>query len=96
MSTESERREVYATNRWRKIRQRVIDRDGGLCVHCAKQNLTIEGTICHHRQPIREGGAPFDPLNLELVCMSCHKWLHTKPSRVQSEAQEIGRMRSFA
>ena len=40
MSTKHERRTIYLTKRWRVLRQKVLTRDGGLCVRCRAERST--------------------------------------------------------
>ena len=73
MSTALERKTVYNTPRWRKLRARIVERDGWLCQWCAEKGLTVAGAEVHHINEIQNGGAPFDPDNLVLLCRPCHE-----------------------
>ena len=73
MSTPAERRDVYNTVRWRKLRARIVERDGWLCQWCAEKGLTVAGVEVHHIKAILDNGAPFDPDNLVLLCRPCHE-----------------------
>lgn len=59
---------VYNSPRWAAVRRIVLERDGWRCVRCG-----LPGRLeVHHRQRVADGGAPFDPANLETVCWHCH------------------------
>lgn len=61
--------DTYEYQAWR---QRVIDRDGGLCRGCGKPTRT-----CHHKKPVAR--APHLVLqvdNGELRCDECHAKIH--------------------
>ena len=76
MSTSEERKEIYTTTRWRKLRHRKLDLNP-LCEHCQAQGLTVAAEIVHHIVPVSEGGDPFpDIAGLESICTSCHSLHH--------------------
>ena len=78
MSTATERREVYQTRQWRATRATVMLRAGFLCERCLDERRHVPGSIVHHKIPIRDGGARFDPDNCELVCRPCHEARHAE------------------
>lgn len=51
---------------WRKIRQRIINRDRGLCQQCGN-----EGDSVDHILPRIQGGTD-DEENLQLLCRTCN------------------------
>ena len=54
--------------RWRAVRRAVLRRDGFRCVKCGKAGrLEVD-----HRQRIEDGGAEYDPDNLQALCRGCH------------------------
>ena len=55
-----------STSRWRKIRQRIVMRDGGVCQMCG-----MEGDSVDHIVPRQAGGGDED-FNLQLLCRSCN------------------------
>ena len=59
-------RDSGSTSRWRKIRQRIINRDRGLCQMCGN-----EGDSVDHITPRSQGGTD-DDNNLQLLCRSCN------------------------
>ena len=76
MSTIAERRDVYQTKRWKHLRARVLLAAAYLCERCAKEGRRVPANLVHHKKPIREGGLPFDPKNLEALCVPCHEGTH--------------------
>jgi hypothetical protein len=53
----------------RKIREQVLDRAGHRCQCCgATERLSID----HKLVPWSEGGSSRDPLNLQVLCVSCN------------------------
>ena len=55
-----------STSKWRKIRQRIVLRDGGVCQMCG-----MEGDSVDHIVPRSHGGTDED-YNLQLLCTSCN------------------------
>ena len=76
MSTAEERRDVYNTRDWLRLRDAKLDLNP-LCEECAKRELTVPAEIVHHIVPISEGGEPFPDVDgLESLCISCHSKHH--------------------
>ena len=68
-----------ATRQWRRLRQVVLQRDGGRC-QIGDPGCLIAGSEIDHIVPVREGGSD-DPLNLRVVCRPCHRHRRRKASR---------------
>lgn len=59
----------------KRIRNKVIDRDGPFCATCGTtRNLTID-----HIRPVAHGGTD-DLENLRVLCRSCNSRKHAKPN----------------
>ena len=85
---------MYATPLWRKLRAQILIRDGWTCQgRCKELGRTSAGSEVHHLLPIREGGEPFDPDNLRLLCRDCHRLEHHK--RRPTEPPAITAWREF-
>lgn len=57
--------------RWRRIRSRVLERDGYRCTSCGRAGrLEV-----HHVRPVRHGGSN-EPENLRTLCRRCHHAIH--------------------
>ncbi len=55
-----------STSQWRKIRARILQRDGYTCQHCG-----MEGNSVDHIVPRSAGGGDHD-WNLQTLCTSCN------------------------
>lgn len=86
---------IYGTKRWRTFRLRIL-KERPWCEHCLKQgkprdyltgrcsDTTSGRTIdVHHIIDLADGGAPFDPGNIEALSKPCH-------SRVTQQRQRRG------
>lgn len=60
-------RRPYDDVRWKPLRVEILTRDGWACRECGKPADRVD-----HVKPWRQGGAWFDPANLEAVCRSCN------------------------
>ena len=54
--------------RWEAIRIRILERDGYRCRRCGRAGR-LE---CDHVRPVEQGGAKYDPANLQVLCRGCH------------------------
>ena len=77
MSTATERREIYTTARWRRLRGHKLDLNP-LCEECERNGLTVAADLVHHLKPVSEGGDPFPEIaGLESLCTPCHSTHHS-------------------
>ena len=56
-----------STARWRRLRLRVLNRDGWTCAYCG-----AEATHVDHVTPTSKGGAIYDETNLVAACQRCN------------------------
>jgi 5-methylcytosine-specific restriction protein A len=56
---------------WRKLRLRVLDRDGWLC-QVRLPVCTVDATTVDHVVPLARGGARLDPANCRAACGPCN------------------------
>jgi 5-methylcytosine-specific restriction protein A len=56
---------------WQKRRQRVMQRDSGLCQPCLKAGRVSVATDVDHIKPRSEQGTDDDD-NLQAICRACH------------------------
>ena len=61
----------YSTGRWQRLRRVILNRDTYRCRVCGRHGFEV-----HHKVPIRDGGAVWDPENLEVRCRDCHEKAH--------------------
>lgn len=66
---------LYSDLKWRQVRARALERDGGRCTvsrllggPCSE----TEPLHAHHIVPVGDGGAPFDLENVGTVCAVHH------------------------
>lgn len=69
--TPDERR-FYGSWEWKQIRARHLKREP-LCRTCYAQGRVTAANTVDHITPIREGGNPRDPDNLQSQCGTCHQ-----------------------
>jgi 5-methylcytosine-specific restriction enzyme A len=75
---------VYGAT-WRKVRRRILERDGHVC-QVRGPRCTEKATTVDHIQPWRRGGAWYDEANLRASCRRCQEyakrpWNGRNPSR---------------
>ena len=69
--------------RWQRLRRRIKARDGYRCVSCgAAGRLEVD-----HVQPLHQGGAMYDPTNLQCLCRRCHLNKTARENRKDPERQ---------
>jgi 5-methylcytosine-specific restriction endonuclease McrA len=61
--------------RWRKLRAQKLEHEPR-CESCLTKGKLSQATTVHHRRPISQGGAKYDPANLQSVCAYCHTLAH--------------------
>ena len=69
----------YSGKRWRAHRLYYIQRHP-LCKECKDNGVVKGGEVVDHIQPIRQGGDPYNELNLQTLC----KVHHDKKSRQEA------------
>lgn len=57
---------------WDKLRQRIMERDGGLCQPHHRSGLVALATEVDHLLNRAQGGSD-DEANLQAICGACHK-----------------------
>jgi len=78
-SDRPEWREVYGTREWRRLRRRILDRDGYACVNCGHQGDGDNELQVDHVVPLSRGGAPFAEENLATRCRRCNLARRSRP-----------------
>jgi 5-methylcytosine-specific restriction enzyme A len=59
---------LYRSTEWKALVARVKAERGAWCVRCGSGRRVI----ADHIVEVKDGGAPFDPSNLQLLCHACH------------------------
>ena len=70
------RHKVYATKLWRSTSRRYRE-EHPLCEACLRDGVVKPADLVHHKVDIVDGGDPFDPDNLESLCLACHNRVHS-------------------
>ncbi|SES12327.1 5-methylcytosine-specific restriction enzyme A [Vreelandella subterranea] len=65
---------------WRRIRERILQRDKGLCQPCLRKGIYTPAAEVDHIVNEASGGTDVDD-NLEAICNPCHK------AKTQEEAR---------
>lgn len=60
----------YGTE-WERTRERILERDGGLCQPCVRAERVTPAVAVDHITPKAEGGTDDDD-NLQSICKCCH------------------------
>lgn len=79
-------RGFYQSTAWRVVRAAFL-REHPLCVHCQQRGHVVAAVVVDHVQPLKQGGARFDWINLQSLCVSCHN------SKTASETTRLSRRR---
>lgn len=61
----------YQSARWRAVRAAFL-REHPLCGACAARGRVVPAVVADHVVPLKDGGARFDAVNLQALCISCH------------------------
>ena len=80
------RKSVYWTQRWRRLRIRVLERDGWLCVSCQDKDRIEFATVVDHITEITQGGDPWAMENLRSMCRPCHEARHKRGENAERTA----------
>lgn len=92
MATAEDDKRVYHTVRWRRLRLKVLARDGYVCRcdECTRLGLTMPGEIVHHRRPWQHAAESeqeeliWSVGNLIAVSRACHARLHAHQNQDES------------
>lgn len=57
---------------WQKLRLRILERDGGRCVLCARKGRDVVARHVDHIKPKAKGGTDAES-NLQSLCVACHE-----------------------
>ena len=57
------------TARWRRLRRKILVRDGWECQACGR---LLGLAQVDHIKPVFKGGKPFEEANCQVLCVSCH------------------------
>lgn len=89
--TSNERRKLYGTARWKRLRKAAKDRDGWRCKLCGKAGRL---EVHHIRSPF-DGAPMWDIENLRTLCRSCHFQTHNADRKRQRLAMMAAPRRAW-
>lgn len=83
MSRSKDYQRLLNDKRWREVKAIVWERANGLCEQCMAEGYVTAGVDCHHVIPVESARNPqdmeqlcYDPTNIRLLCIPCHKRIH--------------------
>ena len=56
------------SRRWKRLRRAILDAANWRCRTCGCYAKHVD-----HFEPLHQGGAPWDPANLQVLCAQCHR-----------------------
>ena len=102
MSRDKRYQHLFNSKRWHEVKAIVRARTGGDCEQCKQEGRVVAGVDFHHIRPVeaaRTYDGPdgmvarcYDPNNVRLLCVACHKEAHrllrsqTKQAHLDTEA----------
>ena len=89
-------KKFYKSKQWAEVREKVWQRDRGLCQRCLKNGVIKEANTIHHINPItpdniNDPEVTLNPDNLVTLCMDCHAAVH-KGVEPRYTVDELGRV----
>lgn len=60
----------YTSPEWRALRASIVKQRGWRCQKCGRTHGQI---YADHIEELKDGGAPLDPANVQLLCHPCHQ-----------------------
>lgn len=76
----------YNGYEWRKKREQIKKRDGGLCQECLRSGRTATGRVVDHIKPIKDNyELRLDDSNLETLCDVCHNKKTAKENKERKD-----------
>lgn len=71
---------------WRRRREEILHRDGGLCQVCAQSGIVKSATEVDHKCPREQGGGDNDE-NLQSICRECHEIKTAQENRARQTGE---------
>lgn len=72
----------YDSASWKRMRERILRRDGYQCRICKRYGRMTQATEVHHIKHVDEYPEfAFDPDNLISLCHACHQGQHPEKGR---------------
>lgn len=72
----------YGSQTWKRMRERILRRDGYRCQLCKRYGRTTPATEVHHIKHVDEyPELALDPKNMISLCHACHNAQHPEKGR---------------
>ena len=85
-AAEPEAMAFYGSTAWQQFRAQIIAERG---YRCERDGSTPSRVYVDHIKELKDGGAPLDPANVEVLCPSCHG-KKTVQARIARLCEPIG------
>ena len=86
--TDVEEQRFYNSVDWKNIREKIRNKDNGLCLVCLDNKEIKQMNTVHHIEELKENwDARFYEDNLISVCESCHQKIH-KQYRINKHSEQ--------
>lgn len=77
---------LYSSTQWLALMATLRRQRGNACAHCGSKGRTVGDHIVE----LKDGGAPLDPSNVQLLCWPCHT-TKTNIARARRHATPVAR-----
>ena len=85
----------YRTERWKRLREKILRRDGYRCRESARYGLSVEATTVHHIWPVDDFPQwAWEPWNLISLSGKAHREMHDVSTGALTSRGESWRRRS--
>ena len=76
----------YKTQRWERLREKILRRDEYRCQECKRYGRLTQGTTVHHIFPREDfPEIRWEPWNLTTLCAECHNAMHDRNTKELTE-----------
>lgn len=77
-----DRKKIYNSNRWKKVRLEAMIRDDFMCCECRRNGIDTQGKEVDHVKELKDNiELAYDVNNLEYLCVPCHRAKTEKEKR---------------
>lgn len=72
----------YRSERWERLRKRILRRDGYMCQSCRRYGRSVQATVVHHIKHADEyPELAYESSNLISLCDGCHNKQHPEKAK---------------
>ena len=87
----SDGRAIYIDPRWLTLTTQVRKQRGNRCEACGEKDARLH---CDHIIELKDGGEPFSPGNVQLLCSACHGKKTAKTKQVRQWTSKQASLRA--